>query len=132
MISAELNRRIIQLAPKHTASDNAPYSYETLRSASTSSLVVWSGASDKTIYGDASVNWAFRAWHDSLHLKLNAEFNESGERRVAFEQARLIGGGTFGTILVGEIVGQAEYLNKYGQFPVDQVEFMRNYLKGMI
>jgi hypothetical protein len=131
MISNALNSRIISLAPKHSVSDSAPYSFETLR-ANVGGLVVWAGASDNTIYGDRAVNWAFRAWHDSLHLKLGADFSETGERLVALEQARLIGSDTMGHILMAEIVGQMEYFNKFGHFPVDQAAFMTNYLKGMI
>lgn len=131
MINAELNSRILRLAPKFEAQDNAPYSFETLK-ANSGRLVVWSGASDQTIYGDAKVNHAFRAWHDSLHLKLDADFSFEGERRVAAEQARLIGSDSMGLIIMAEVVGQVEYLNKYGHFPVDQVQFLRNYLKGII
>lgn len=126
-----LNSRIMSLAPKHSVSDMAPHSFETLK-ANCGRLVVWSGGSDKTIYGDRAVNWAFRAWHDSLHLKLNAPFTEAGETQVALEQARIIGSDTWGKIIIGEVVGQTEYFNKFGHFPADQVEFMRNYLKGLI
>lgn len=131
MINSELNSRIVSLAPKHSVSDIAPYSFETLR-ANCGRLVVWAGASDHTIYGDRSVNWAFRAWHDSLHISLQADFSLAGERIVALEQCRLIGSDLMAKIIMGEVVGQVEYLNKYGHFPIDQVEFMSNYLKGII
>ena len=132
MLSAELNSRILKLAPKHSVSDHAPCSMVTLADSRTSGLVVWSGASDSTIYGDRAINWAFRAWHDSLHLALNADFSMQGEKLVALEQCRLIGSDAMAKIIMGEVVGQVEYLNKYGHFPTDQFVFMRNYLKGII
>jgi len=132
MLSYELNHKILKLAPRFMVSDNAPNSFETLKSGSTSGLVVWAGASDNTIYGDASVNHAFRAWHDGLHLKLNAPFTFDGEKTVGLEQARLIGGDTMGLIIMAEVIGQVEYLNKYGMFPVDQNRFLASYLKGKI
>jgi hypothetical protein len=132
MIDAELNSRILKLSPKHSVSDHAPYSFESLKASSVSGLVVWSGASDKTIYGAPSVNWAFRAWHDSLHLKLNAPFTLEGETLVALEQCRLIGSDQWAKIIMGEVIGQVEYLNKYGTFPADQIEFMRKWLKGIL
>lgn len=132
MLNSEFNNKILRLAPKFTAMDAAPHSFETLKANATSGLVIWAGASENTIYGDASINHAFRAWHDSLHLKLNAPFTFEGEKRIALEQARLIGSDTLGLIIIGEVVGQTEYLNKYGHFPIDQLAFMRNYLKGVI
>jgi len=131
MLCYELNNKIIKLAPKYTVSDHAPDTFERLVRSSNSGLVVWAGASDNTIYGDASVNHAFRAWHDSLHLKLNSDFTLQGELVVAMEQARIIGG-QYADIIMAEIKGQAEYLTKHGQFPTNQLEFMRNYLKGVI
>ena len=132
MLNSEFNNKILRLAPKFIAKDIAPSSFAELKSNATSGLVVWSGASDSTIYGDASTNHTFRAWHDSLHLKLNAPFTFEGEKLVGLEQARLIQNDTMGRIIMGEVVGQIEYLNKYGQFPANQIEFMRNYLKGII
>jgi hypothetical protein len=130
MLSYELNSKILKLAPRFEAREIAPDSFEKLKANSTASLVVWSGASDKTIYGDSSVNHAFRAWHDSLHLKLNADFSSTGERLVALEQARLISGDSLGMVLMAEIVGQLEYFQVHGSFPVDQVEFIKQYVKG--
>lgn len=108
----------------------APATFQELKANSTGILTVWDGASDNTIYGDANVNHAFRAWHDALHLKLNASFTLEGEILVAKEQSRLIGSDLLGDILIAEVKGQAEYFNKHGQFPVNQVEFITNYLKG--
>lgn len=132
MLCAELNHRILKLAPKHTAKDIAPNNYKDLAGNTASGLVVWSGASDQTIYGDPMVNWAMRAWHDSIHLKLNAGFDSLGEKRVGLEQARLIGGDRLGIVLVAEVIGQVEYLDRFGSFPIDQVQFVRNYLKGKV
>lgn len=132
MLCAELNRKILGLAPKHLAKDLAPNTYKDLVANQVSGLVVWSGASEKTIYGDPSVNWAMRAWHDSIHLKLNAGFDVLGEKRVALEQARLIGSDQMGLVLMAEVQGQVEYFEKHGSFPVDQVLFVRNYLKGKV
>lgn len=130
MICNELNNRIIQLAPKYEVSAFAPDTFETLN-RNVGKLVVWCGGSDNTIYGDARVNWAFRAWHDSLHLKMQAGFDLEGETRVAYEQARIIGG-KYAEILLAEIIGQAEYFKKFGQFPENQVQFIKEYLKGKI
>lgn len=132
MLCPELNHRILKLAPKHTALDIAPNTFKALESNRTASLVVWSGASEQTIYGDPTVNHAARAWHDSLHLKLGADFTVIGETRVAIEQCRLIGSDQYADILWSEIVGQVEYFEKHGSFPIDQVEFIRNYLKGKV
>jgi hypothetical protein len=124
-----LNERILELAPKHIVSAYAPDTFETL-SRNIGGLVVWDGGSDNTIYGDAKVNWAFRAWHDSLHLKLNADFSLEGETRVALEQARILGG-YHAEIVLAEVIGQAEYFAKHGEFPTNQVEFIKSYLKGI-
>lgn len=132
MIDYTLNTKIFKLAPKFEAKDIAPNSFIDLKVNSLETLVVWSGASDQTIYGDAKVNWAFRAWHDALHLELNAPFTFEGEKLVALEQARLIGSDQLGNILMAEIVGQTEFYNKYGYFPVDQVKFIQDYLKGVL
>jgi len=128
MLSAELNRLILKLAPKHTALDVAPDTFEKLMSSKTQGLVVWSGASDATIYGDASVNHAFRAWHDSIHIAKSLPFTLEGETLVALEQARIIGG-RYSDIIMAEIYGQAEYFQTHGEFPTNQVEFMIEYLK---
>ena len=128
MLSIELNRMITRLAPRHNFQDYAPDTFQALSSQATSSLVVSSLACDKTIYGDTKVNGMFRAWHDQTHLDLGADFSPIGERRVALEQCRIVGG-QFADILWAEIVGQGEYFAKYGHFPFDQDSFIRDYLK---
>lgn len=127
MLSSLLNEKLIKIAPKHEISDYAPSSYKELFESS--KLIVWSGASEATIYDDKQVNYAFRAWHDSLHIKLNADFTLEGETRVALEQARLIDSDKLAKILLAEVIGQAEYFAKHGEFPIDQIAFIERYLK---
>lgn len=129
MICNELNRAILKHAPRFTVSDKAPDTLESLTRQNSSGLVVWAGASDLTIYGDRLVNFAFRAWHDSLHLKLNAEFNELGETMVCMEQARILRNDAQGKIITIEIVEQLNYFKKHGCFPVNQISFAKECLK---
>lgn len=131
LLSSLLNERIVQLAPKmFNVADCAPDTFDSLRHGNVAPLTVWSGASDVTVYGDCKVNFAFRAWHDELHLKLNAPFTLEGETRVALEQARLLGSDNLAAIILAEVVGQAEHFAKYGEFPVNQIDFILKYLAG--
>lgn len=53
-------------------------------------ILVWSGGSDMTIYQDAKVNHAFRAWHDYLHVTMQATFTKAGEANVCTKHNRQI------------------------------------------
>lgn len=130
LLDASLNQKIMRLAPAHRVADHAPGSYEELRRLD-SGLVVWAGASESTIYGDRAVNWAFRAWHDSLHIRLNAPFTAEGEARVAYEQARILGG-FHGRVMLAEVIDQGRVFLETGSFPTDQVSFMARILKGVL
>lgn len=131
VLAPALNEKLIAMASKlvFEAKDIAPNTYADLR-ANTGSLVVFAGASDSTIYGDPYVNWCFRAFHDYLHISMNAEFSLEGEILVAREHARLIGSDGLGDILMAEVKGQVEYFAKHGAFPVNQYEFIAGYLKS--
>lgn len=104
--------------------------FDRLKFQSVSSLVVWSGGSNATVYGDPAINHAFRAWHDSLHLKLGLDFSLESEIAVATEQSRLLHNDGLARLIMAEVKGQAEYFAKHSQFPDNQVEFVTNYLKA--
>src|SRR5688572_9554693 len=53
-------------------SPNAPATFPDLVSSMSSRLVVYSDFSDHTVYGHPNANRMQRAWHDSIHLRLNA------------------------------------------------------------
>lgn len=98
-------------------------------------MVVWSGGSDATIFGDPEVNYAFRAWHDWCHLNGNYPFTVEGEAAAATTQAahliKLYGAEKsrpWRALLKAEVVGQAEYYAEHGQFPANQVGFDLEYL----
>lgn len=108
---------------------------------------VWTGASDKTIFGSENqgVNHAFRAWHDYCHILGDYDFSMRGEINVAMMQqshmtamyGTFTGYGKiyendisyrFGRLVWAEVVGQGEHLKRYGEFPLDQHGFVRAYL----
>lgn len=95
-------------------------------------LRIWLGASDNTIYTSKTANLAFRIWHDYLHCKLYAGFDEHGERRVFAAQsnhlARRLGGALVAYLFEADTYGQLEYHLKHGKFPDNQLEFAIQYL----
>lgn len=103
----------------------------------TGRMVVWSGASDHTIFADREVNWAFRAWHDHCHMRGPYPFTKEGEREVLAEQIRdirkLYGYGEIPDamcdLLRAEVIGQSQYCDAHnGLFPADQMAFARAYV----
>jgi hypothetical protein len=103
-------------------------------------MLVWDGASDKTIFACPETNYAFRDWHDWLHWKLGADFTPQGERAVLLGmQAQVVSlyGGRTGpcqdvlrwcAILEAEVIGQLEHKEDHGGFPEDQREVTKRYL----
>jgi hypothetical protein len=93
--------------------------------------------SDGTIFGSASVNWAFRAWHDSCHLVLGADFTPEGERRAAELQSEQLKRAyplhpklQYWLDLIDiEVNGQLNYLLTTGNFPDNQLQFALDQLK---
>lgn len=127
---------MIHLIPKfhvpYTVADHAPTSLAEIVSVYTSTgrLVVWSGASDQTVWQSPEANWLFRAWHDYTHILGMHEFDTDGE--IATARRQIAGLDDHAAQLVwSEIVGQLEYFNKFGKFPADQVKYTLNYMEGV-
>lgn len=107
----------------------------------TDRILVWSGASDCTIFGDPKVNHAFRAWHDWVHVHYDLPFTPEGEHTVMLIQQRqcdTMGAliftpdqiQQFWRILEAEIDGQVEHYEKHKEFIADQRTFCQNYMKA--
>lgn len=124
----EVNSLILKQASKLTyrVSDVAPNTFAELLQAP--SLVIWSGASDHTIFQDARVNWAFRALHDQLHIETGLDFSPEFEIELGRIQAARYTGFMSDLVYI-ETAGQAEYYMKHGKFVLDQVEFTLNELR---
>lgn len=95
-----------------------------------SSLIIWSGGSDTTIYQDRNVNYAFRAWHDSLHLKTGLGFTVADEIELGRIQASQCGSSFVADLVYCEISLQAAYFLEKGQFVADQLQFTMDFLRG--
>lgn len=132
----EFNRVILELAPRFEARAIAPATLADLLALEHgAALPVWEGASDCTIYGDARINHAFRAWHDAAHIATAGRFDLDGEREVCEEQKRAVlrayprAPSLWLALLDAEINGQAAHFAATGEFPADQFAFMREALQ---
>lgn len=135
----EMCAAILALAPKHIAVPNAPSSKAELEATRGARVrKVWDGASDRTIFPTTRLNYAFRAWHDACHLEGNYDFTLSGEMEVCALQAAQLRMAMHEfpptliahciAILEAEVIGQARYFERNGQFPVDQRSFCVAYM----
>lgn len=133
--SPELEAFLLANAPPHYATDAmiAPSSLEELRAAyetqGPSGLPVYPLESELSIYSRPEVFRAYRAWHDALHVELDAPFNEDGECMVAMETVRLAKAAGLSredcTALWIEIMGQFDYLQQHGgEWPEHQALFV--------
>lgn len=93
-------------------------------------LVIWSGASDNTIFQDARVNWAFRALHDDLHLKTRLDFTPQAEIELGRIQASKYDG-VLADLIYCEVSLQAQYYLDNGIFVPDQVSFTKANVKDL-
>lgn len=125
-----INNTILNQAAKlrYEVRDLAPSTEQDLFNSA--SLVIWSGSSDNTIFQDASVNYAFRALHDNLHLETRFDFSPQAEIELGRIQASKYDG-ILADIIYCEVSRQAEYFLLNGVFIQDQVSFTKQYIKGL-
>jgi hypothetical protein len=129
-LSYRLNAAIMERARGlvYDVSDHAPNTLDELARAPR--LIVYAGASDRTIYGDPQVNWAFRAWHDNVHKATGLGFDLAGEVAVARIQCAAIPDARDRALLWADIVGQTLYFARFGIFPADQRGFVTEFALG--
>ena len=114
-------------------SDTAPNTFKELKRVyeQTGRVVVWSGASENTIYRDARVNHAFRAWHDHHHLTGDLPFTVNGEKAVCeLQKADCEGCILCEKLLDAEINGQIAFYMKYGKSVLKQRDFVLDFIKN--
>ena len=110
----------------------------------TGKVLVWTGASDTSVFGSNEINIWFRAWHDYNHIKYMHPFTLDGElavMRKQIRQARMYNNGVepnkltefemicIEKIIQCEIEGQLRYYLDTGRYVEDQYQFTLNYLR---
>lgn len=97
---------------------------------------VWNGACDNVVFTNAEGNYAFRFWHDVVsHGAGKLAFDTSDEVKAGMMWVRKVAA-EFGSqslecqIAYADTVGQTLYCDKHGDFPVDQLGFVRDYVAG--
>jgi hypothetical protein len=135
--SAALEALILNMAPRHRPSRCAPDSFTKLKAWEAQSvpgeaMPVYDKGCDRTIYSHPRYNYAFRAWHDRVHLDINAGFGKLDEIKVCNEQIRQA---RQRSVMLGiseediraitaDVAGQVLYYYKYGDFVNDQALFV--------
>ena len=144
ILDVGFNVAVLHIADKLTrgfsVSDCAPSTFDELiaQIERHRHIVVWSEASNATIYGSPEVNYAFRAWHDWCHWRGLHRFTTEGEAAVAKMQADHIDaiyGASDQThrwrkIIEAQVIGQQRHQERYGHYPTDQFAFVEEYLRS--
>lgn len=100
----------------------------------TGKILVWIGASDKTIFGEnpsgINGNWAFRCFHEMTHISRGIGFNFAGESMVCSIQCSMIPVDWVleRELIQIEIIGQNQYFNIHKCFLKDQRKFAIDYM----
>ncbi len=130
-IPNEFKNLILNTAPKHLVKAVAPSTFQDVWNSP--SLVVWNGASDNTIWNDPTVNYAFRALHDALHIETRIGFSPKEEIEIGRIQAAKYQSYSvlFSDLVYIETAGQAEHYLKTGQFVEDQIRFTMEQLNKL-
>lgn len=118
-IQSEIMRQAKNI--RYTVADNAPNNDRDLFNCN--SLVIWSGASDLTIFKAPEVNHAFRAIHDNMHLKTGLGLNVAHEIELGRIQASKQSSQLLADLFYIDVALQSEFFGVNGHFPLDQLSF---------
>jgi hypothetical protein len=126
---------LLKIAPKHFASANSPTTFETVKAQADNYHIfhVFNGGSTDTIFSDRKYQYAYRAWHDSLHMTMNWDFSKESELKVAKlqEKVALAWGidARDAKMLRLDLEAHIEYYYAKGEHPDKQIELISDCLK---
>lgn len=115
--------------------DSAPETLQSIREAflkarkDRQAFPVYAGASEKTVYLSPEGNWAFRFWHDILHVIHASDTTFEDEVKLGWLHVQAVekefGKGSLEARIMGwDTVGQSAYHSILGNFPEDQSRFV--------
>lgn len=84
---------------------------------------------DRTIWPSREANMLLRAWHDSHHILLGAEFDLTGELRCARYACTQVEGSWERRVLWADLAGQSLYYDRHGSFPENQADFVVDFVQ---
>lgn len=123
-LKRELRRRALVVRTEDDETKAAQSLADVQRNAARGEVVVWTGASDNTIFDCPESNWAMRALHDLWHLDSGGDFDLLGEVRV---HHHALDNGLVPSALADAFtvdgIGQSVYHTMTGRFPEDQRKF---------
>lgn len=132
--SPVLNRVVLdmqrRLVPNFLTSKLAPSTLQGIKASLASGIFLVSPEnSGRTIFNDAGVNYAFRAWHDYYHGAFNFALDYHGETTACL--AAILDAKRHHpnlnryhvSLLICEVVAQAAFYELTGEFVADQVAF---------
>lgn len=130
------------LVPHSYTADQYP-TYSDMKSdyETTGRIKINTDNSTYTVFGDPVTNWFFRAWHDSCHLRADGDFSPMGEKLAYWQMVVDLAEynketnafpldtiAEFIDIIHAEVIGQGECYQKFGKFPDNQYEFVKEYI----
>lgn len=129
--------RVAQLSLTVVPTPTAPSTFEDLvsraREVGLGYREVFDGGGDNIIYSSTQANYAFRAWHDFVHLGHDQDFSLGGELAVfaVMAQELLARGASSDCIQVlhAEIVGQSQYYMYRHTYVENQPAFDLTYIR---
>ena len=134
----QLNEAILKIAPLYRTTpepyEEIPTSLKGLNELHKNERILISDyACDNTIYGKDYVNFAFRSWHDTLHVltQLSMTFEDEMKLGLLHTQTikRLGLSPICQAIMYFDTCGQSIYYSIWGDFPVNQKQFVLGCLK---
>lgn len=141
-LQACIDKKILDDNILWVASNDAPNDYKSMLSsiADKGLYVVYSGASENSIFTTNEYNFKFRALHDHGHCKNNLSFSFKDEKKLGLIQANElywialklgysyeIAYNVF-DLVHADIVGQIEFYEKTGEYVKDQKSFVLDYI----
>lgn len=142
--NTQFDKLILSLAKSHwpqgwDVGPNAPDNFSHLKAeyAARGRITVFNGVCDNTIYGSPEVNYAFRAWHDALHIAHNLGFDTDSEIKVSNHQVQQVRQAQdiswvethcFSRWVAADVAGQALYYRRHKRFVQNQRAFVEAYM----
>ncbi len=127
---------LLRVAPKHFASADSPTTFEAVKKQAEPYGIyhVFNGGSTDTMFSERKYQYAYRAWHDSIHMAHELDFSKESELLVARLQEKIALKHGINPrdakILRLDLETHIYYYYAKGEHPVKQIELITDCLNN--